>query len=69
MFGVRVVVGIFFQYLAPWQSMLDLTKTKEADCTKVENTVKGQEKKDASLMTGYMISHFTAQQKFGQDFI
>ena len=48
MFGVRVVVGIFFQYLAPWQSMLDLTKTKEADCTKVENTVKGQEKKDAS---------------------
>ena len=39
----------FFQYLAPWQSMLDLTKTKEADCTKVENTVKGQEKKDASF--------------------
>ena len=49
--------------------MLDFTKTKEANCTKIVYTVEGQEKKDASLMTGYMISHFTAQQKFGQDFI
>ena len=49
--------------------MLIFTKTKEANCTKVVNTVEGQEKKDASLMNGDMISHFAAQQRFGQVFI
>ena len=49
--------------------MLDFTKTKEADYTKVVNTVEGQEKKDVPLMTGDMISHFAAQKTFGQVFI
>ena len=49
--------------------MLDFTKTKEADYTKVVNTIEGQEKKDALLMTVDMISQFVAQQRFGQVFI
>ena len=49
--------------------MLIFTKTKEANCTKVVNTVEGQEKKDAPLMIGDMISHFAAQKTFGQVFI